>query len=791
MKRSGAPLFIVLLATVFFWRVFLLGECPFFGDAVDQFLPWKMFAREELLHGRLPLWNPYHFAGAPFLADMQSAVLYPVDLLLLPFPPERAFGLSLWLHTILAGAAAYLLARGFRVSRAVALLAGIAYMLNGFFMIHIFAGNLLTAYAAAWIPLMLLLGKCVGEGVRSPDPARQLLRTLLWGGPVAALQILCGHPQMTFYSFFFATVLAVFSAGFRRKGPWQRLRAPLGALGGILAILLLGLALAGPQVVPTLEYAFHSSRSAPLSFDEATQFTFSPDRMIEFLIPEFFGTRFRDPAGQVQDTYWSPLWRALVFEGKWVPNWKNWSSVYFGSFAFLLALYGLFHRREDPAPEGDSRWPLRTLALLALFLSFGPHTPVFRLFFFIPGFHHFRAPSKFTPYMIAALCVFAGMGLDRVRDRLGRREVGRMPGRGIGVAIGIVAVLALIGFVLRSATPPLKTGVTIGEWVARVSSRALLFLGSGGIVLLGFRKRVITPAIGLTAVLVLHSAELFWMGTKYPTLGRADWSRIRAIRDSAAQMGAFREPYGRVMVDASLGPPEAWSLVGIEAISGYDPLQVGDYVAYVAEAEGWERTRFRDSVVPTRIGAPEYDLLNVAYAFSGEPIRPDPGSGIRVLGSAPGLWILGRDPFPRAFWVPRDKVIPAPPYRLLNPDKSAARSHQAEFRRISPGDIEVRVTAPEDGYLFLSEVYYPGWQAVGTSVAGDGSVGTSRLEIRKVDDLFRLVPVSAGRRTIRLRYRPASLTIGIVAAGGALAVWVMVLWRYRRTAHAAATARSL
>ncbi len=71
------------LALLFFSPL-LLGLATFpDGDFTHHFLPFQLFQQRELLAGRLPLWNPYTYAGHPFLADVQAAVFYPISNLLL------------------------------------------------------------------------------------------------------------------------------------------------------------------------------------------------------------------------------------------------------------------------------------------------------------------------------------------------------------------------------------------------------------------------------------------------------------------------------------------------------------------------------------------------------------------------------------------------------------------------------------------------------------------------------------------------------------------------------------
>ena len=51
------------------------------GDLSDQFFAFRSFSAGQLWAGDLPLWNPGIYAGHPALADIQSAVFYPLSLL--------------------------------------------------------------------------------------------------------------------------------------------------------------------------------------------------------------------------------------------------------------------------------------------------------------------------------------------------------------------------------------------------------------------------------------------------------------------------------------------------------------------------------------------------------------------------------------------------------------------------------------------------------------------------------------------------------------------------------------
>src|SRR5574341_1757523 len=117
MRRSRrldllALVFLALLTLLFFWPVtFNLGWIPRGGgDLVSLLWPHYSYAAQSLAAGRLPFWNPTLHSGAPFAADNQTSLFYPVNLLAFLLAPLLPYVVVEWLvvfHVWLAGASMY------------------------------------------------------------------------------------------------------------------------------------------------------------------------------------------------------------------------------------------------------------------------------------------------------------------------------------------------------------------------------------------------------------------------------------------------------------------------------------------------------------------------------------------------------------------------------------------------------------------------------------------------------------------------------------------------------------
>ena len=146
--RTLRPLVLglTLLALV---SPFLFGKSLWLRDMALFAYPTKMYLRDRLFAGELPLWNPLLGLGRPFLGMVQPGVLYPGNLILaLPSP----FGVDLFFvaHLFLAayGMRAWLRALGSDETEAS--VGGIVLGLSGY-LVSMLAGEGFYLVGVAWV----------------------------------------------------------------------------------------------------------------------------------------------------------------------------------------------------------------------------------------------------------------------------------------------------------------------------------------------------------------------------------------------------------------------------------------------------------------------------------------------------------------------------------------------------------------------------------------------------------------------------------------------------------------
>src|SRR5512139_1140965 len=168
------------------------------SDLILENYPWKKFILESLQAQQLPLWNPYQFAGLPFLAAGQHSAFYPFSILFYLIPLPRAYGLFTVLQFFLAGLFAYFFLRTLGIGRLGATFGAIVYQFSLFMVVSVVFTMIIAG--VVWLPLILL---CL-ENIMAQRPVLGgRPATLPWvalGALALGCQILAGHVEITIYT---------------------------------------------------------------------------------------------------------------------------------------------------------------------------------------------------------------------------------------------------------------------------------------------------------------------------------------------------------------------------------------------------------------------------------------------------------------------------------------------------------------------------------------------------------------------------------------------------------------
>ncbi|MDP8234862.1 MAG: hypothetical protein P9M08_00610 [Candidatus Erginobacter occultus] len=377
---------------------------------------YKAVPRSTILdYGQFPLWNPYHCGGSPLLAHPQSYCLSPTFFLPLIFGVVAGVKLEVIFGAIAGLWGAYLVARFFGAGTIPACLAGFVFIFNSMYSLSVAQSmfNFLPLYLIPWIFLFFL--KSLND-YRFCFPA----------GVVSALLFFAGGDYLLILTLVF--VASYFTIGVLLR----RIRAPRA--GKVVAlVLLITLALGAVKFIPALEFTAQFPRLiedySGYSLSSFYYSLFNPDQS---LFPEATLSGVR---GFLRGFSWG----------------LDDNGMYLGLPVAGLFLIGLIFAVKK-------RLPLALVTLILLWLSFGDRiTPsLWGALHRLPFFNLMRVATRFRYPLALCVAVFAGLGLQALKDRLENFPVRRSIVRGIlltALAVVFFEFLTVNRRVLREAFP--------------------------------------------------------------------------------------------------------------------------------------------------------------------------------------------------------------------------------------------------------------------------------------------------------------------------------------------------
>ena len=738
----------VLALALLFYREFILdGAAMLYGDdMINEGFQLRSFGVEEIRSGRgFPLWNPFVYGGQPYLAILPGPVFYPSSLLYLLLPLHRAIGWTFVLHTFLAGVFGYTAARAIRLDRAPAAVAGLAFMFTGFVVSTLYGGHDGRMFAMVLIPLAFTL---LERGLATGRP-----RWFLGLGLVVALQIFTPHIQLMYYSSLALSLYAMMRIGQRARTDGARTAVSLIGLW-VLAFTVAGL-VGAAQLLPTLQILDVAVRggAGESGYAFASSWALPPQEVSALLLPDLVGSL---------QTYWGSNPFKLHTE-------------YLGAAPAGLALLALTTIRRDRRVLF-----LATTALVCVLFALGSATPVHRLAYHtLPFVKQFRAPSMMLGPATLMIALLAGLGWQRVLEMRREEGVSLAWGWVLGLAtpvllLGLAAAFSPDGLLRWARTVWFPTGWSRLSAVDPAGALRIngwfVLAGLGGT--LGGAWAVATrraPEWTVALVLLVLVADGWRVNGRY--LRTVDEASVFPSDPVIDHLRSSLNPGERVFPPGGMtgyGPSEL-SVHGIPTVTGIQKFRLEWY------------ERFTGGLGMQNVGTIQaLGLLDVEYLVAGAGLVADAlsleaeaprGSAYRVIQDVPHAF------FPRRVEATPDtaealrRIMSADPLDLavVNGESAPeAGEGVATIVRYEPNELVLEVEAGRGGLMFLSEVYYPAWQAW---------VDDKPAEILRTNTAFRGVVVPTGTHSVRLRYSAAEFRLGFAVSGiGALAAiaWLLL-----------------
>ncbi len=416
--------------------------------------------------------------------------------------------------------------------------------------------------------------------------------------------------------------------------------------------------------------------------------------------------------------------------------------MYPGAACLLLALISisLVKERKDL---------LFWLGLSVVFLvwAMGDAVPFNRELVNLPGVSLLRVPARGLFFCCTALLITAMTALDQILKHNPEKAVY------LRLATIFFAVMVILLQVVIIMVNPEKNGFLV--W------HVIFWLITAGLII-GYSYRKLTGTLflvllGITAVLDLFISDINLIGVR----SSAD---VLSEGKEEAEFISGKDSSARVFSPSYSIPQQTAANYGIELADGIDPLQIMAYSNYVYSAASLPNEGYSVTLPPFTTGETETDnvdikpdakafgLLNVRYLVSAFPLSVD---GWKLIHQTQTGYIYENQYAQGWAWLENEGIL--------------NRTYSTGIRiKRQPNRIEVETTGP--GRLVLSEVIFPGWQAL---------VDGQPEDIQTAHSILRSVELSDGRHMVEFRYIPIKLYTGILISLISI-LFCIVIFRVRK-----------
>lgn len=708
----------------------------FYRDFGALGYPGAIFMHNSLLHGELPLWNPYSHCGVPWLAQMGQwyPLAWPCYFLPLPWAENFLMLAHLWF----GGFGMFWLLRRWNIGNFAAAIAGFAFVFNGVMLSCLLWGNYIASLA--WLPWV------VGSVI---EAWRGGGRWLPLAAVTSALQVLTATPELTLLTWIFlgaAWLGEIFSGEIKISVSARR----------VCAVVLLAAGLTMVQMLPFFDLLAHSQRSSGSA--GAAVWSMPGWGWANLLVPLFH-------------SYQSP-------QGPWFQSGQEFlASYYLGAGVLALAVAGAWTARKRIALV------IAGMILFCWIMALGPHG-----FFYeqiksvFPLIGIARFPVKFTVLTAFLVPLLAAWGIERVQNPQNQNSW-RSPAFA-GTAI-LIFMAVLLWFARQFPFPTDNWDATASNTVWRA---ALMVILLGAICLLPrLKNRDSQIAVQLLALVILPLDALTHSPKIAPTLP----SEVLAPGIwQASGKPAPKPGEGRIMVSPDAEQQLLYSrvadlnndFIGKRLAEWYN-LNLLDGVPKITGAVTLRPMYF--DILESYLyytagghcGRGLVDFLSVAWLSS--PANPTQWQSrtnflpVITAGQKPvfaddksTLQAITAEDF-----EPRKIVYLSESERALVTVTNQTVCIVTNAS-ISLNKIEADVNAAAPGLVVLSQSYYHLWHA---------TVDGKPAPVLRANLAFQAVEIPAGTHHLKLVYRDPNLEIGAAISALSLAICIILCRRTSKT----------
>jgi len=697
-------------------------------DVITEIYPWRYFSIQQIKLGEIPFWNPYNFSGNQQLANFQTGIFYPFNLLYFILPFNIAWTVVIILSPFLAAVFMFLfLTKSLKLSQFAAFLGAVAFAFSSYMTVWIEWGNI--GHTMLWLPLTLLFTKKISQKATALNFVSLVV--------ILIFSILAGYIQGLFYIYFISSFYFLYSLKFSEPKK-KRKKIALFLLALVLPFLITSF-----QVLPTVYLFLNSTRGQ-----------YSITQISNLLLPIHYWV-----TGFASDFFGNPATRNYWIQGTYIERVMN-PSIALLFFAFISIRAKIIERKF-----------FLFSAIASLLIA--TNLPLLKFFYLLPiPVISTTVPTRELSLFIFSVIVLGAIGIDFWEKNKLKTKI-----TFIFLLIYVLLFLTVIIFWKLNLLLYNNFLITFRNLLLPSS-----FAISTTIIFYLFRKK----DFGKFLLSVLVIFDLLYFFNKITPFAKEEFFYpktpvISYLHDNAGINRYWG--YGSAYIKANFQTYDK-----TYSPEGNDPLHIETYGALLASsangkipdvlprpdaniAPGYGSSDLSANFYRQRI----LNLLGVKYILNQSPTKDYdntfPQDVYKLAWQKPPWQIYeNKDAFPR-FFIASDyrvykkklevlkniynkdldlkKVLLLESEPSISIDKNSKGS--ATLLSYTPNKIVFSTQSSGNSFLFLSDNYFPQWRAL---IDGKDS------EVLIADYTFKAVPVSKGVHKVELIYSSIYFLLG-------------------------------
>lgn len=795
----AAALLIFALLTIVYFLPFFQGKSLSASDTIHFQGMSKEIVDYRAKTGEEALWTNNMFSGMP------------------------AYQISTEYHKNLMNYVNNILHFGFHAPVGIVIM----YFLGFFFLLVILGVNpwlsISGAIAFAFSSYFFVIleaghnSKAVAIGYMAPVLAGVIMTykgKYLWGGLVTAfflaLEVLSGHPQITYYLMFMVLLYGV--AELVRYIREKRIRDFVIASTVLVVAGILGVMTHTGNLWATYEYSKYSirgktelssekeNRTSGLDKDYATDWSYGVAETMTLLVPNFHGGSSHGSLSKNSETYKALSQNRIpnpenIVKGLplyWGPQPFTSGPVYAGAIVVFLFIFSLFYLK------GPMKWWGIAITLLSIMLSWGKHFMPLTNFFleYVPLYNKFRAVSMTLVIAEVSIPILAFIAMDKLIKDDQKKNALKPLKLSLYITGGILLLFALFGGSLFSFSAAGDASLGLPDWFMNAlredrikmfrsdSIRSLIFILLGFGVLWAYLSGKLKLNYLLLIIPLLILADMWPVNKRY--LNDDDFKRKSQVTNpyqaTKADLSILKDKdlYYRVYNINEAFDGSARTSYFHKNIGGYHGAKLRRYQEIIENPLQAERLKIAQSLNEQNIplaevlqNATAFNMLNTKYFIINEEAEPLKNpyacgnawfvSDYRIVNNADEELAALDGLKPESIAV-IDKRFEK---NLAGFTKPGTVEGSINLTSYSPNHLVYDSKSSQDALAVFSDIYYEkGWNAF---------IDGKETPYFRADFILRAMIIPAGEHKIEFKFQPKSFFVGSNISLAASLILIIVL----------------